>query len=82
MPAIFGLIANRGNVPEEMYRVFNMGVGFCVVGRPRGEDLVLDAARRHHIDAWPIGAARAGLTGQVILTRQGLVGEGNAFRNA
>ena len=82
-PAIFGLIADRGSVPpEEMYRVFNMGVGFCVVVRPGGEDLVLDGARRNRIDAWPIGAARAGLTGQVVLTKQGLVGEGNAFRNA
>lgn len=83
VPAIFGLIADRGSVPiEEMYRVFNMGVGFCVVVRPGGEDLVLEAARRHHIDAWPIGTARADLNGRVVLTKQGLVGEGNAFRHA
>lgn len=83
VPAIFGLIADGGRVaPEEMYRVFNMGVGFCVVVRPGSEDLVLEAARRHQIEAWPIGTARSGLSGLVVLSKRGLVGESNAFRNA
>jgi phosphoribosylformylglycinamidine cyclo-ligase len=31
-PAIFRLIAEKGEVPpEQMYRVFNMGLGFCVI---------------------------------------------------
>lgn len=82
-PPIFGLIADRGNVaPEEMYRTFNMGVGFCVVVRPGGEGLVQDAARRHGIDAWPIGTARGRLTGRAVLLQHGLVGEGNAFHPA
>jgi phosphoribosylformylglycinamidine cyclo-ligase len=32
VPRIFGLIQDKGHVPEhEMYRTFNMGIGFCLV---------------------------------------------------
>jgi len=32
---IFGLIQRAGDVPdEEMFRVFNMGIGFCIVAAP------------------------------------------------
>ncbi len=42
-PPIFQEIQERGRIPvEEMYRVFNMGIGFCVVV-PEGE--VSDALR-------------------------------------
>ncbi len=82
-PAIFDLIATRGAVTsDELYRVFNMGVGFCVVARPEAEGAVLSAAQRNGIQAWPIGRARSGLRGRVALPQQGLVGEGSAFRSA
>ncbi len=39
VPPLFGLIADAGQVePQEMYRVFNMGVGLCVIA-PRDLDL-------------------------------------------
>jgi phosphoribosylformylglycinamidine cyclo-ligase len=39
VPPLFTLIADRGEVaPAEMYRVFNMGVGLCVIA-PRALDL-------------------------------------------
>lgn len=32
VPAIFNLIAKRGNIPErDMYNTFNMGIGMCVI---------------------------------------------------
>ena len=32
LPAIFKLIASRGNIPErDMYNTFNMGIGMCVI---------------------------------------------------
>ncbi|MDQ4094985.1 MAG: phosphoribosylformylglycinamidine cyclo-ligase [Actinomycetota bacterium] len=47
---IFDLIAEAGDVaPSEMYRVFNMGVGFVVVARPEDEKAAVDAiAARGH----------------------------------
>lgn len=81
--AVFDLIAARGDVSsDEMHRAFNMGVGFCVVARPEAEGAVLESAQRHGVQAWPIGKARGRLRGQVLLSQRGLIGEGNAFRNA
>ena len=32
VPAIFNLIAKKGNIPErDMYNTFNMGIGMCVI---------------------------------------------------
>ena len=49
VPGVFALIAERGRVePAEMWRVFNMGCGFCcVVPAERAEDAVAVLARRH-----------------------------------
>jgi phosphoribosylformylglycinamidine cyclo-ligase len=69
-PAVFGLLAGRGGVPpEEMERVFNMGVGMvAVLGRAdAGRALGMLATRR--VPAWVIGevvpgAGSARLTGR------------------
>lgn len=56
IPAVFRLIAERGGIgPEEMYRVFNMGIGFIAIVPPgqagRAVDLIIGAG----YDARPIG---------------------------
>ncbi len=53
---LFGLIAERGDVPEEeMYRVFNMGCGFCcVVPADAGGDAI-SILERHHPGTRRIG---------------------------
>src|SRR5208283_1771261 len=36
IPRIFGLIQDKGHIPEhEMFRTFNMGIGFCLVVDPQ-----------------------------------------------
>jgi len=41
-PPIFALIAERGAVPRaEMYRVFNMGIGFALYCAPRDDDALV-----------------------------------------
>ncbi|RMG14816.1 MAG: phosphoribosylformylglycinamidine cyclo-ligase [Planctomycetota bacterium] len=58
VPAVFQAIAEAGEVPQtDLYRAFNMGVGFTVTVRPGGEERALEAARAHGIDAWVIGHA-------------------------
>lgn len=54
-PSIINLIADQGVADGEMYRTFNMGVGFCVVA-PDGEaDEIISVFKRHRIRADVIG---------------------------
>lgn len=58
---VFGLIAERAGVPEhEMYEVFNMGCGFCVVVPEEDESTALQSLRTHYPDARRIGDVAAG----------------------
>lgn len=58
---IFDLIAERGGVPEdEMYEVFNMGCGFCVVVPEAYEAAALLVLRNHYPQAHRIGTVSAG----------------------
>jgi phosphoribosylformylglycinamidine cyclo-ligase len=49
VPGVFALIAERGGIePREMWRVFNMGCGFCcVVPADRADEAVAGLARHH-----------------------------------
>jgi phosphoribosylformylglycinamidine cyclo-ligase len=60
-PAIFGLIRDAGNVaPAEMFRVFNMGVGFIAIVSPHFADSILRKIVREGFDAWRIGSIQPG----------------------
>lgn len=41
-PAIFSLIARRGVDRDEMFRTFNMGIGFCLICDPESVGAVLE----------------------------------------
>ena len=80
IPPIFDLIQRLGNVhPAEMYRVFNMGIGFCMVVAPKDVNLVCDIVRSHGKEAAIIGYAVADEKRRVFLPKQKLVGENKAF---
>jgi phosphoribosylformylglycinamidine cyclo-ligase len=58
VPAVFRAIQAAGQVaPADMYHAYNMGVGFCVTVRPAGAARVVEVARAHGIEAWPLGRA-------------------------
>ncbi len=40
-PDVFGLIAERGVTGGEMFRTFNMGIGFCLIVDPASLDTIL-----------------------------------------
>ena len=64
VPALFDLIRHVGHVPDdEMFRVFNMGLGMLVVVPPEHVDAALAAAHTEAIDAWPVGFIRAAAPG-------------------
>lgn len=57
-PPLFDLIARLGGVsPAEMYSVFNMGVGFCVVVAPEDVDRALSVLEEGGTTARVIGRA-------------------------
>ena len=56
MLPIFELIAAKGGVPEdELYQVFNMGIGMVAIVAANSADLVLKFIRAQGHDAWRIG---------------------------
>jgi phosphoribosylformylglycinamidine cyclo-ligase len=77
---VFRLIAECGGVdPPEMYRVFNMGVGFCVVVPDTAVDRVREIAGQYGIDAWPLGKVVEDERKRVWLRPVNLLGEGEEF---
>lgn len=61
VPPLFRYLAERGSIDEsEMYRVFNMGVGLCLIVRPAAVDAILAEAITAGVDAWVIGETTAG----------------------
>lgn len=67
-PAVFAWIAQLGDIDrEEMFRVFNMGIGFVLVVRDRSVGEVQEQLASHHVDAKLIGRVVPGERGVVCL---------------
>jgi phosphoribosylformylglycinamidine cyclo-ligase len=82
-PAIFGLIEEHAAVERaEMFEVYNMGIGFCVVVAQADVAATLAILARHHREASVIGYAIADPTKSVHLPQHKLVGSGKRFRPA
>lgn len=78
---IFGLIRRYGQVEEpNMYEVYNMGIGFCVLAADRDCERILAILERHRRPAQVIGHVVADDAKGVHLERQRLVGHGKRFR--
>lgn len=81
-PAVFGLIRELGRIPdEELYRVFNMGAGFCAVV-PEGEaERALAIGTERGVAGWRLGSVTAEHPGEVRIDAGGvrLRGAGKRF---
>ncbi len=56
VPALFGLIAEKGGIPErDMFNTFNMGVGMSVVVAKEDEAVALASLKESGLDAYVIG---------------------------
>jgi len=56
VPEIFKHIQLKGNVDElEMRRVFNLGIGYCVVVPANRAEITMDVIRDENINCWEIG---------------------------
>ncbi|HEV56784.1 MAG TPA: phosphoribosylformylglycinamidine cyclo-ligase [Phycisphaerales bacterium] len=67
VPPVFGLLQKAGPVEErEMFRVFNMGIGYVLIVARDFADSIEDKLRRAGEQVWRIGKVTGG-TGKVIL---------------
>ena len=55
MPPIMELINNQGVRMEEMYKTFNMGIGFCVVSPKEQVERIKSIFKKHGIKSQEIG---------------------------
>lgn len=82
-PPVFELIEEHGRVGRaEMFEVFNMGIGFCVVVGQADVAATLAILARHDRQASVIGQAIADPTKAVQLPQYKLVGRGKRFAPA
>jgi phosphoribosylformylglycinamidine cyclo-ligase len=81
VPPIFRLIQTHGGVSNaEMYQVYNMGVGFCVLADQKDRDAILSVLQRRGRRAQVIGRVIADDSKGVYLPAQKLIGHGKEFR--
>jgi phosphoribosylformylglycinamidine cyclo-ligase len=79
-PPIFDLIEEQGGVSRaEMFAVFNMGIGFCLVVAEADADATLAILTGHGRQASVIGHAVADPAKTVRLPQHKLVGSGKTF---
>ena len=77
---IFSLIEKLGAIPRgEMFTVFNMGVGFCLVLDSADANRAIEVAAQHNVEAYALGYAVPDPERRVHLKPVGLVSEGSCF---
>ncbi|MFL5864347.1 MAG: phosphoribosylformylglycinamidine cyclo-ligase [Solirubrobacteraceae bacterium] len=80
VPSVFSLIAELGDVPaSEMWEVFNMGCGFCVVVGADDAERVVATLSDRHPGAAVIGRVTSA-AGRVAVPELGIEGEGGRVR--
>ena len=79
---LFGLLQAMGRISTaEMFRVFNMGIGFCLVlpDDRRQIDRAMAIARKHGVACYRLGYTIRDPERKIFLTPYGLVGHRNRF---
>jgi phosphoribosylformylglycinamidine cyclo-ligase len=80
VPPIFSLMQRLGRVrDEEMFRVFNMGVGFCIIAPAPDAERVISMVHEHGKKAYAMGHAVADREKQIHIVQKGIVGKGKTF---
>jgi phosphoribosylformylglycinamidine cyclo-ligase len=80
LPEIFLLIQTSADIrDDEMYRVFNMGIGLCIVVAPADADRAIGIIRSHGKQAQVIGRAVDDVDRRVTIRPARLVSEGKRF---
>ena len=82
-PAVFAVLQRLGGIEDaEMYRVFNMGIGFCVIVPPEHEARAIEILGAHGKACQRIGTVVEDAQERVWIEQAGLVGRaGEGFTN-
>ncbi|MSQ24277.1 MAG: phosphoribosylformylglycinamidine cyclo-ligase [Chloroflexi bacterium] len=79
-PGIFAAIQEYGHVPiEEMFQVYNMGIGFCVIVPEASAAPTIATISQHGKRAFRLGSVIHDPERQVHLRQLGLIGQGKHF---
>jgi phosphoribosylformylglycinamidine cyclo-ligase len=77
---IFSVLQSYGNISdEEMFRVYNMGIGFCVIVSKQDVDKVKEIAKKHDIQSYTIGHIEEKPEQNVFIKPKALIGKGTRF---
>ncbi len=80
-PVVFSLIQSAGPVTdEEMFRVYNMGIGFCVVCAAEAAERVRQLAGEAGCESWVLGRCVADPEKTVRIRPKSLVGSDGRFK--
>ena len=82
---IFSVIQAMGRISsKEMFRVFNMGIGFCMIlpDDPAQIDRVMTIAKKHGVECYPLGHTIRDAERKILVRPYQLVGRGDVFRPA
>jgi len=80
---IFALIQRLGDLPDdEMFRVFNMGIGFCIVAAPEDAERVIRMVEARGKRAYRLGHTIRDAERTVHVQPRALLGRGKRFATA
>jgi phosphoribosylformylglycinamidine cyclo-ligase len=81
IPPIFSIIQRLDKINDtEMFVVFNMGIGFCVVVSPQDVELAMSVISRYKKKVHRIGYVVTEPRRQVIIEQHNLIGRGKHFK--
>jgi phosphoribosylformylglycinamidine cyclo-ligase len=77
---IFRLIQEVGEISdEEMFRVYNMGIGFCVISSTSEVEKVFDISKRFNVECHRMGYCTGDRKRKVIIESKKLIGKDDKF---
>ncbi len=84
IPEIFNIIQDRGEVGEaEMFEVFNMGTGFCILVEGTKEvEAIAEICKKHDLPCQVIGQVEPCQGKEVTVPQKQLIGKGSSFNSS
>jgi phosphoribosylformylglycinamidine cyclo-ligase len=80
IPTIFKIIKNTGDIEyTEMFSVFNMGIGFCIVVKEEYANLAIEIIKSYGKNAYKIGYAINSIDKTVKIPKYNLIGKDKHF---
>lgn len=80
LPAIFKTIQKTGHIPDtEMYKIYNMGIGYIVVVDKKDAQFAMDLWKKNHIQAYELGEVLPSETNRIEISPVKIYSEGEGF---